>query len=331
MINIFYNPGYFKTKKVIITKSFKHSIFYNLLIDLAYKFNLKIPDSLIYSGPQKRMNNALKAFKKDQSYSINKIKYSDSYILQFDDFGEKTINKLIERFGNNNKILVGPLYSLRSIKKLEQYVNKYPYIKIVVASTIGKENLLNEIKLNVPEEKIVVFPSGIISEEKLLQNLELSKVEKNIDCLIYFKKRSFDDLSLAIKLFENYNLNFRVFEYGSFDNKKLITAASESKFILLITGTESQGFANQELMATNTPILVWNQSINFYENLKLSGTSVPFFSEECGIIVDSYFELEKRLESFINNLDIYKPANLILKELTYEKYKQNLLFQFLMF
>ena len=110
------------------------------------------------------MNNAVKAFKNDQSFSLNNIKGSNSYLLQFDDFGERTINKLIESYGNKNKILVGPLYSLSGVKKLEKYVNKYPYIKIVVASPVGKENLLNEIKLNVPEEKIVIFPSGIVGQ-----------------------------------------------------------------------------------------------------------------------------------------------------------------------
>lgn len=331
MINIFYNPGYIKTKKVFLTKSFKHSILYNLFLNLAYIFNFRIPDSLITSGPQKRMNNAVKAFKNDQSFSLNNIKGSNSYLLQFDDFGERTINKLIESYGNKNKILVGPLYSLSGVKKLEKYVNKYPYIKIVVASPVGKENLLNEIKLNVPEEKIVIFPSGIVGQEELLQKTAFSKEEKEIDCLIYFKKRSKDELSLAKKLCENYGLNFKVFKYGSFNNRKLITTAYKAKFILLVTGTESQGFANQELMATNTPILVWDHTVNVYENFKLTGTSVPYFSKESGIIVNSYSELEKRLESFINNLDLYKPKKLILKDLTYEKYKQNLMEQFLNF
>ncbi len=331
MINIFYNPAYIKTKKVILTRSFKNSILYNLFLSLAYMFNLRIPDSLISSGPQKRMNNAVKAFKNDQSFSLNNIKGTDSYLLQFDDFGEKTINKLIERHGDKNKILVGPLYSLSSVKKLEKYVNKYPYIKIVVASTVGKENLLNEIKLNVQEEKIVVFPSGIVGQEELQLNPTFSEEEKEIDCLIYFKKRSKDELTLATKLFENYGLNFKVFKYGSFDNRKLIATAYKAKFILLVTGTESQGFANQELMATNTPILVWDHTVNVYENFKLTGTSVPYFSKESGIVVNSYFELEKRLENFINNLNLYKPRNLILKDLTYEKYKQNLMNQFLNF
>ena len=57
MINIFYNPGYIKTKSLSY-KSFKHSILYNLFLNLAYIFNFIIPDSLITSGPQKRMNNA---------------------------------------------------------------------------------------------------------------------------------------------------------------------------------------------------------------------------------------------------------------------------------
>ena len=53
MINIFYNPDYIKTKKVFLTKHFKYSIFYNLLIDFLYFLNLPISNNLIYSGSKK--------------------------------------------------------------------------------------------------------------------------------------------------------------------------------------------------------------------------------------------------------------------------------------
>ena len=62
MINIFYNPNYIKTKKVLITKNFKYSILYNFLIDIAYFFNFSISDNLLSSGPHKRMNNLIKTF-----------------------------------------------------------------------------------------------------------------------------------------------------------------------------------------------------------------------------------------------------------------------------
>ena len=60
MINIFYNPNYIKTEKVWITKSFKYSHLYNTYLDLMYLLNKPVKNSLIFSGPHKRMNNLVK-------------------------------------------------------------------------------------------------------------------------------------------------------------------------------------------------------------------------------------------------------------------------------
>ena len=63
MLNIFYNPIYIKQKKVLLTRSFKHSILYNALINYNYLLNIPMNEKFITSGPQKRMNNLIKTFK----------------------------------------------------------------------------------------------------------------------------------------------------------------------------------------------------------------------------------------------------------------------------
>ena len=73
----------------------KHSKLLNLVIDFCYLFNLTIPEALIQSGPHKRMNNLIKTFKKDNDISFNKIKYSNSYIVQYDEFGKSIVDKII--------------------------------------------------------------------------------------------------------------------------------------------------------------------------------------------------------------------------------------------
>ena len=70
MINIFYKLDYIKTQKVLITKSFKHSIFYNIYLDYLNLFNLPINVNLISSGPHKRMNNLVKTFKGNKFQGI---------------------------------------------------------------------------------------------------------------------------------------------------------------------------------------------------------------------------------------------------------------------
>ncbi len=328
MINIFYNPNYIKTKKVLITKNFKYSILYNFLIDIAYFFNFSISDNLLSSGPHKRMNNLIKTFKNDKNFVFNKIKFTNSYIVQFDDFGKSTIEKLITNFKDKNKILVGPLYNLKSLMELSQLIKQYSFIKIVVASEVGKNNLLYEMGLDINPNNIVVFPSGVIGKNKLNNQIHY---KKEFDCIVYFKKRKENELSQVLKYLEEAQLTYKLFRYGLFKNSNLITSASKSCFAILITGTESQGFATQELMSTNTPLIVWNKTINEYENYKLSGTSVPYFSDDCGVKVDNFLELKKQIDLFKNNNNSYKPAKFVLENLTYEKYKENLMNEFLKF
>jgi hypothetical protein len=73
MINIFYHPAYFKTKKVFVTKQFKYSIFNNLLIDLCYLFNIPMPNNFITAGPQQRFNHLIKSTKINNNFVFKKI------------------------------------------------------------------------------------------------------------------------------------------------------------------------------------------------------------------------------------------------------------------
>ena len=328
MINIFYNPDYIKTKKVFLTKHFKYSIFYNLLIDFLYFLNLPISNNLIYSGPQKRFNNLIKSFKGDERFLFNKIKYKNSYIVQFDDFGQKILNEILSKKQTNHKVLIGPLYNIECLKKLVNIVNEHTNIKIVTASNIGAKNILDEMNLHVEENKIATFPSGIIKEKDLEIN-NLYKKGTGNDCLLYFKKRSKSELEDIINFLQSKNLSFKIFEYGKYKNKDLLENAKKSKFGLILAGTESQGFAIQEIMAENLPLIVFDKNTNKYGEYNLTGTTVPYWNDSCGIKVKDLSELENKYTYFIDNLSRFNPINLVKNELTYEAFKKNLIKEFL--
>ena len=94
---------------------------------------------------------------------------------------------------------------------------------------------------------------------------------------------------------------------------------------ILLTRTESQGFAIQDMMARNLPLFVWNMKINEYEGYHLSGSSVSMWSENCGKIVNNEKEFEENFDIFLNDLDKYSPEDFVKAELTYEKFEENLL------
>ena len=168
----------------------------------------------------------------------------------------------------------------------------------------------------------LICPSGVISQEEVLKNIEISNREDV--CLIYFKKREINDLEQLIKFLREKNQKYLLFDYGKYDNSKLKKASKECNFGIIMSRPETQGFGIQEIMSCNLPLLVWDQTINYYEHLELTGTTVTIWNEKCGKIVNDLDELMNIFDSFKSNLNLYKPAQLVLEQITYEKFNENL-------
>ena len=124
------------------------------------------------------------------------------------------------------------------------------------------------------------------------------------------------------------SIDIDLFEYGKYDTKRLNKSAQKNKFGILLNSTESQGFAVQEIMSFNLPLLVWDQSNTKFEENEITGTSVPYWSDDCGVIVNDLNNLEKSIDDFINNIDRFNTHNLIYNNLTYEKFQSNIMNEF---
>ena len=321
MLNIFYNPSYFKTKKVFLTRQFKHSIFINLLFDINYLLNTPTPEKFIFSGPQKRMNNLIKTFKFDSQVSFNSLKYDNTYIVQFDNFGKEVLQKILNSENRNKKIIIGPLYDSESGKELNKLTNEYSFIKKLVSSNITFSNQLAKDS-NFVEENTLICPSGVASRNEVNRNLKIKN--RNKKCLVYFKKRSTEELKKLTNFLNSKNLDFEIFEYTKYTNDKLKLAAKEFSFGITLSSTESQGFAIQEIMSCNLPLIVWDKTINNYGGLSLPGTTVTVWDHRCGVVVENYEELTLQFDNFYKNLNTFNPAELVLEKLTFEMFNQKL-------
>ena len=126
-----------------------------------------------------------------------------------------------------------------------------------------------------------------------------------------------------------YDLNLTVDD----KNKQLVKYALKSKFGLILGSTESQGIAINELMATNLPLFVIDKNINNYENIKLYGTTVPYWSSECGEKILDLNDFKMSFQRFLKNYEsnTYKPNNLINEKLSFEKFIENIQLEFLKF
>ena len=327
MINIFYHPAYFKTKKVFVTKQFKYSIFNNLLIDLCYFFNIPMPNNFITAGPQQRFNHLIKSTKINSNFVFKKNKYPYSYIVQFDKYGQRILDKLLTSEREDRKILIGPLYSIENLKKLSKIIQSNDGIKVLTASKSAYQNLVNEMGLEISEEKVSMLPSGIISKDAVLKNKKNNGRQKN-HCLIYLKKRDSEELSELTHYLKTNQISYDVFKYGHYKNKNLEKAAKSSEFGIVLGTTESQGFAIQSLLACNLPLIVIDKKVNHYGEFKLTGTTVPYWNNKCGIRVSSIDECKVELLNFIAEVKNYSPTDIVIEYLTYEVFIKNLIAEF---
>lgn len=325
MINILFSSSYARGEKVLVSKKFKHTKLSSSLNDIFFDNGFPYPSKYITSGPQKRINNAIKTFSRDSQFVINKIKFDFTYLLTLDNQSLTVFRNLVTNQNKNTKIIVGPLLPQDNELILNNYLNKYENIKKLVSSKIALKNTLFEMDHDIDSKSIVYIPSGVISEKEVKYNILNKKLNSELTCLVYFKKRDKEELKSVIDFLNIKNIKFQLFEYGKYDNNKLKKEALKSSFCIFMSRPETQGFAAQEIMACNLPMLVWDKIVNNYVGKELSGTTVTIFDKRCGEIVYNFQELTKVFDKFIINLPEYQPYQLVLEELTFNIFKDRIL------
>jgi len=174
------------------------------------------------------------------------------------------------------------------------------------------------------EKTIDVWSVGI-DTDKWLNKEDLDDFSIKQDCFIYFKNREQAELQEVQKTLDKLKFSYRTIEYGNYHEQELYDLCQASRFAILLTGTESQGIAYMNILSTNTPCIVLNKNYWQYilnQFINHPATSVPYFNEKCGLILNSIQQLESSLGGF-NPCD-YAPRDYILanhtQKISAEKY-----------
>ena len=331
-VNIFFDTNYFLSSRKLFSKNVYMSSLFNSIYRTIYNMGRPVSDNLIKSGPQKLINNVIKISKLTDAFVLNKHISENYYFINFDENNFLTIEKILQ--DKNSKVIVGPLYNQKDLKILAKLSLQYNNLKIVVASSSAKEDLEQITGLSVSNQ-VSILPVGVYSESEIFNFQNQRKLIDNyqFDCLIYFKNRELKSLNEIISFLKNKNIRYKVLKYGDYKNKQLVKYALKSKFGLILGSTESQGIAINELMATNLPLFVIDKNINNYENIKLYGTTVPYWSSECGEKILDLNDFKMNFQRFLKNYEsnTYKPNNLINEKLSFEKFIENIQLEFLKF
>lgn len=149
--------------------------------------------------------------------------------------------------------------------------------------------------------------------------------------LVYHKSRNPAELKQIIEFLKTKQIDYKLFSYkkrykeGDYKNY-----LKECKYGIWIGGHESQGFALEEALASNVPLLVWNVKLRNqewppkreYVHIKSNVSSIPYWNDSCGESFYSFHEIEDKYNKLITNLENYKPREFILNNLSIDKLKK---------
>jgi hypothetical protein len=247
-------------------------------------------------GPKKVVDNFIKGVNLNEiQYSINLKRYKNSIFFSLG-------GNLNEIDGNS---ILGP-----NIWFEEQFLYKENYKYFIVPSEWVKKLIIQSVKMK--EEIIKVWPVGIDYNFFKDTHTEV----KTIDCLIYYKNRHESELKIIVDSLDKRKISHVLVRYGNYDESNFLEILKTSKFAIILANTESQGIAIQEIMSSNLPLFVcdcnrWTNGILSYDY----ATSIPYWSDNCGISISNLNDFDYQFDNFIENLESFSPRSYIIKNL----------------
>jgi len=319
-LNIFYDQAYWLSGRNFFSDRLSQSSFLNFYYQYKYNRNQEINNNLIKSGPEKLANKLIRFSSMYETIVLNEAKYDNYYFCNFDKNNENLVKSILNN--KNNKLAVGPLYTFNDLVSLSELTNEYNNLKIVTASTLALDSTYQMVEENLTKEKLVILPIGIKREVEIDDS---TKLNRNSNAIIYFKRRSADELFSVKNLLESRNIEYKIFEYGKYKNSDLIDYSKKAKFGIVLDQTESQGIAINELICSNLPLFVLDYEENRYENFILKGSSVPLWNEKCGEKVNNFENIDSQFNQFFEKVlnNYYQPHIFAKEVLSFEAMYKN--------
>jgi glycosyltransferase involved in cell wall biosynthesis len=150
---------------------------------------------------------------------------------------------------------------------------------------------------------------------------------KTHDCLLYTKLRSTEEIKYVYKVLANLGLNYKVIKYGSYTEEEYKEALDTCVFGVWVGRHESQGFALQEALSSDVPLVVWDvdsmgeewmegdKPVYVGDKGEIKATAAPFWDARCGILVNRE-NLKEGVRFMKENWPVYRARQFILQNLS---------------
>ena len=154
-------------------------------------------------------------------------------------------------------------------------------------------------------------------------NTQVGPNRSNI--VVYYKNRRQDQVQYVINELSKRNITPNVFSYGSYQDHDFKNTLENTKFVIWVGCHESQGFAFQETLAKNVPVLVWevrsmcdefNRGNQVYFDNTWVANTASSWSEECGLRFWDQHEFSAKLDYMIEHYSEFTPRAFIERELS---------------
>lgn len=157
--------------------------------------------------------------------------------------------------------------------------------------------------------------------------------ERSLECIVYIKRRDPRISSEVFRFLQERGVQHVVYRYGSYSESNYLRDLQRARYMIVIDAHESQGFAIQEAMSCDVPLLVINattmydevneRGIPIYKHMRpklLLATSVPYWSDKCGRCFTDISLLPDVFRDFKSDLDAgkFRPREFILETLSPE-------------
>jgi hypothetical protein len=172
-------------------------------------------------------------------------------------------------------------------------------------------------------ERMMVWPVGIDTDLWHDESMQA----KSVDVLVYDKIRWHREREVPRVLqrvtdhLQACGRTFATLRYGHHHHDEFRRGLRHSRSMIFLCEHETQGLACEEALASNVPVLAWDEGVlvdphqRRFAKPDLVVSSVPYFDERCGETF-RIAEFEKTFSLFWDKLGGYRPRQYVLENLS---------------
>lgn len=244
---------------------------------------------------------------------INSIAEMDTIDLRIFDFVYSPSDPIDVSKYPSVSFIFGPHFSVFPDKKLVG-IQSEKSLYIMPGEWCVTDWKQNQLCKNL---RMVSCPFGVDTEKFC----EYIPIEARNKVFVYYKSRHPQELEAIETILKHNNISYKVFNYNTrYDENEYIEYLQCAKFGIWVGRHESQGFALEEALSCNIPLLVWNvRSMNQEYGQRyadIPATTIPYWDERCGEYFYGMDDFKEKCDKFLSNLSAYKPREFVLENLS---------------